>query len=634
VAYTFDNLFAADPSNPTNVASNASILLYDPADPTKAPVTITDPTGSPIPNPVTVNKNGFGPAMQHATLDRLAWEGGGFSNFITSYEGIKNEAVSARTAAQEAAATAGTDAAAVADAAIGTATDEATAAAAAAEAAAAAADASALAAANSAALVGAPADNAIATAINASGSATKTALSATIATAVEAVRPNNSGAFGAITEALGDGVSASIVVMGDSTGNDPGEWVDLMARDLGAMHPTCRVQMKTWDGTAEKLGAWSVLQAGSAGERHAIIPQTTPRALFTKSADITAPTGDLDIRVKVALDDWTPAALATLAARYGVAGSRSWSLSIAPTGNRIQLDWSPDGTTMLALAPPPNLPVVADGATKWVRFTLDVDNGAGGYTGTSYLSDDGQTWTQVGQSVTSAGTTSVYGGGTQDYEIGGRAITSQTAPGKYYEVQIRNGIDGPVVNPQPIDTWTRVIASDMLTTSGFGGSPTLYVINGSQPGADLAYLTDTVRLPKLFHPMPGALVFLNCSHNDRENVGTILLSKWDTALTALRARIGSTAVFCVITQNPQLPPIELALAQNNARRRRDRLTWAARNALYAIDTYKAFLDDPRGAATLLKTDGIHPTVDTTSTTAQTGSRLWADTVLAAFKAGI
>jgi len=106
VAYTFDNLFAADPSNPTNVAANASILLYDPADPTKAPVTITDPTGSPIPNPVTVNKNGFGPAMQHATLDRLAWEGGGFSNFITSYEGIKNEAVSARTAAQEAAATA------------------------------------------------------------------------------------------------------------------------------------------------------------------------------------------------------------------------------------------------------------------------------------------------------------------------------------------------------------------------------------------------------------------------------------------------------------------------------------------------------------------------------------------------
>jgi len=89
--------------------------------------------------------------------------------------------VSARTAAETAAATAGADAAAVATAAIGTATDEATAAAVAAEAAADAADASALAAANSAALVGAPADNAIATAINAAGSATKAALSATVA---------------------------------------------------------------------------------------------------------------------------------------------------------------------------------------------------------------------------------------------------------------------------------------------------------------------------------------------------------------------------------------------------------------------------------------------------------------------
>lgn len=450
-----------------------------------------------------------------------------------------------------------------------------------------------------------------------------------------ATRTNASGAFGAITGALSDGQSASIVVMGDSTGNDPGEWVDLMARDLGAMYPTCRVQMKTWDGTAEKHGPWTVLQNGTAGERHAIIPATLPRALFTKSADVQAATSpDLDVRVKVALDDWTPAGLSTLVGRYGAAGARSWTLSLNPAGTRLQLDWSTDGTATLALAPPPNLPIIADGGTKWVRFTLDVDNGAGGYTGTSYVSDDGVTWTQSGQTVTTTGTTSIYAGGTQDYEIGGRSITSQTAPGKYYEVQIRDGIDGPIRNPQPIDSWNRVIASDMLATSGFGGSPTLYVLNGSQPGADLVYLTDTVRLPKMFVPMPGALVFLNCSHNDRENVGTIYTAKMDAALTALRNRIGNTAVFCVITQNPQLPPIDLALALNNSRRRRDRLTWAARNALYSIDTYKAFLDDPRGAAALLKVDGIHPTVDTVDSSAQTGSRLWADTVLAAFKAGI
>ena len=449
-----------------------------------------------------------------------------------------------------------------------------------------------------------------------------------------AARSNNSGAFGGITGALADGQSASIVVMGDSTGNDAGEWVDLVARDLGAMHPSRRVQVKTWNDATQRHGAWNVLQAGAAGERHAIVQAVTPRTLTTRSADITAPTGDLDIRIKVALDDWTPAAISTLAARFGAAGSRSWSVSLNATGTRLQLDWSPDGTAMVAAAPPPNLPVIADGTTKWVRMTLDVDNGQGGYTVTAYVGDDGLTWTQTGQTVTTAGITSVYGGGTQEYEIGGRATNAQTAPGKYYEVQIRDGIDGVIVNPQPIDSWTRYIASDVLTFDAFGGSPTLYVINGSHPGADLTYLTDAARLPKMFPPMPGALVFLSCSHNDREYVGTSLLARWDAALSTLRARIGGTASFCVITQNPEIAPIELALRQNNSRRRRDRLAWAARNALYSIDTYKAFLDDPRGVAALLQADGIHPTLDGANTAAQTGSRLWADTVTAAFKAGI
>ena len=178
MAYTFDPIFAADPSNPANVAANAAILIYDPNDAGKAPVTITDLTGSPLPNPVTVNKNGFGSAFQHATLDRLAWSGAGFEGFFTSYEGMKNVAI----AAQEAAETAASTAAAEAAEGVAPVVAEAEAAADAAAAAQAAAASSATAAANSAALVGAPADTAIAAAINGSG-ATKAALSATIATA-------------------------------------------------------------------------------------------------------------------------------------------------------------------------------------------------------------------------------------------------------------------------------------------------------------------------------------------------------------------------------------------------------------------------------------------------------------------
>jgi hypothetical protein len=137
-----------------------------------------------LPNPIPVNANGFGSAFAHATLDRVAWAGGGFTGFFTSYEGMKQVALDAQTAAENAAATAGAEAAAVADAAIGDATADAAAAQAAAEAA-------AVSAANAAATASVPADTAIAAAVNNSASATKAALNATYASknAVEKIDP-------------------------------------------------------------------------------------------------------------------------------------------------------------------------------------------------------------------------------------------------------------------------------------------------------------------------------------------------------------------------------------------------------------------------------------------------------------
>lgn len=196
MAYTYDPIFAADPSNAANVAANASIILFNPADSGKAPITITDVTGAALPNPITVNKNGFGPAFQHATLDRVGWFGAGFTGYFTSYEGMKAVAVEAAADAQAAAGTAGTEAAAVATAAIGTATDASTAAAASAATAASNALASATAAANSAALVGAPADAAITAAINNGASATRGALNATYA---PVARPATIGASAPLT---------------------------------------------------------------------------------------------------------------------------------------------------------------------------------------------------------------------------------------------------------------------------------------------------------------------------------------------------------------------------------------------------------------------------------------------------
>lgn len=103
MAYTFDPIFAADPNNPANVAAGASVTIFDPADATMAAIAISDVTGSPLANPITVNANGFGPAFQHATLDRVGWVGGSFMGYLTSYEGMKEVAMAAADSADSAA---------------------------------------------------------------------------------------------------------------------------------------------------------------------------------------------------------------------------------------------------------------------------------------------------------------------------------------------------------------------------------------------------------------------------------------------------------------------------------------------------------------------------------------------------
>lgn len=107
MAFTFDAVFAVDPNNPANIAKNASITIFDPADPAQAPVAITDPTGVPLPNPMTLDAAGMGPAYQHPTLARVGWKGAGFVGYFTSYEGMLNETKAAKDAALAAASEAG-----------------------------------------------------------------------------------------------------------------------------------------------------------------------------------------------------------------------------------------------------------------------------------------------------------------------------------------------------------------------------------------------------------------------------------------------------------------------------------------------------------------------------------------------
>lgn len=454
-----------------------------------------------------------------------------------------------------------------------------------------------------------------------SGALTKEEAAATYATSSRSV-----GAFGSVMAALEDRQSASIVVSGDSTGNDTEEWVYLLTQWFAAQNAAQRVQYKLWSDATQSYPDWTVIQAGTGGERHALFAMAgtdQPRGMYTTDSFISPVTGDLDVRVKVSLDTWTPAGISCLAARFGAAGSRSWKVGLNAGGSRMTMDWSTDGTAIASAAPPPNMPVIANGSTKWLRWVLDVDNGLGGWTVTTYTSADNVTWTQVGQTVnTTAGVQSIFNPPSQEYELGVRGISNDYILGKVYEVEIRNGIDGKIVNPQPIDSWTpRIVAAPNSHAPEFGGAPTLYVVNGSKPGGDITYLSDPTRLPLMVPQYINPLVFLSCLHNEGENTGLAEKKRWDDWFAALKIRVQS-ASFVAITQNPQIAPRDVNQIRFQGKRRQELILWAARNGVYAIDTYAALLADSRGLSALLKPDGIHPSSD--------GSQVWANAVKSAF----
>lgn len=101
MSYLYDGLWAIDPSNPLNAATNGTLTIFDPNDPSHTPLEITDPDGQPLANPVITNDKGFVPPFR-AGLDRVGWIADDLTGYQISYDGIKSAADAAAFSANEA----------------------------------------------------------------------------------------------------------------------------------------------------------------------------------------------------------------------------------------------------------------------------------------------------------------------------------------------------------------------------------------------------------------------------------------------------------------------------------------------------------------------------------------------------
>lgn len=180
----------------------------------------------------------------------------------------------------------------------------------------------------------------------------------------------------------------------------------------------------------------------------------TPAKVSTPDAAALDITGDIDIRVDVAYNNWTEAGIdggPALAGKYYTIGdNRSWKFRMDTDGFLI-FEWSTLGTLASVISKTSTVAAsLRLGQRTAFRVTLDVDNGAAGNTVTFYTADtiDGS-WTQLGAAVVTAGVTSIFASASAPVEVGHIINTSYAAPdGRLYAFKLLNGINGTeVANP-------------------------------------------------------------------------------------------------------------------------------------------------------------------------------------------
>lgn len=164
---------------------------------------------------------------------------------------------------------------------------------------------------------------------------------------------------------------------------------------------------------------------------------------------------DLDVTIRVGLNDWTPAATGILIGQTGLIADIGWTVEVLPTG-KLRLSWSPDGTLGALLTRDTTSPLgFGDGTAHTLRVTMDVNDGAGNRIVTFYADS------QQLEQFTTAGTTSIFNS-TQAL-----TISHGNAPvnGRIHNAVLRGSIGGAVVADPDFTTQTPS-ATSFVDTAG------------------------------------------------------------------------------------------------------------------------------------------------------------------------
>ncbi|MEU2077097.1 hypothetical protein [Streptomyces sp. NPDC013489] len=201
-----------------------------------------------------------------------------------------------------------------------------------------------------------------------------------------------------------------------------------------------------------------------AGHPYLLLPGDASSALTTPDHASLGVT-DLDLRVEVALADYT-LLFAEVASRFSTTGAnRAWSVHL--TSGRPQLSWYPDGqfASQKVATSPTALPAVA-GERIALRVVLDVNTGAGGHLASFYWAPTiaATMWTLLGTAFDGAGTTTLIDG-TAGLHLGTNlGLVGNGIGGRVYAMELWDGATG--VRKVNVDFSTATAGVSSFTDAG------------------------------------------------------------------------------------------------------------------------------------------------------------------------
>jgi len=189
------------------------------------------------------------------------------------------------------------------------------------------------------------------------------------------------------------------------------------------------------------------------GDIYLDLPGTTTGYASTPDTASLDITGDIDVRLDATFANWIPpATTASTTTAEGTVemlgkltvASKSWFLG--SRNGLLYFEWSADGSTGLSASSTVPPPIPGGGGRLAIRATLDVDNGASGRTITFWTAETlDSPWTQLGDAVVQAGTTSIFNS-TVPLRVGNATDVGFTPPiGRVHSAEVRNGIWGTIV---------------------------------------------------------------------------------------------------------------------------------------------------------------------------------------------